>query len=155
MEIVDRALTIIENYCGCSFRETHVNERVSLTNSRGRLTHEPVIRITAIKVRASKWAFSDAFGSSDWMELNPDELLYKDQIFVVTGGILHSSFTEADVDYDVGYSELPVSVKQAHDLLVSHIQDSGTKTTYSMSSLITPEIAELLAPYTTRNGGYL
>ncbi|UJF36533.1 hypothetical protein [Paenibacillus hexagrammi] len=149
-----RALRIIENYCGQSFRKSQVNERTTLQHNMGRLTHE-IVEIVAIKARSNSWVYSDVFGSSGWVEIDPSEIPYEGNQIVVYGDYLGTHYSEADVTYTYGHAEIPQPVQTALDLLVRQIQANGTKNAFSSASLITPEIADLLAPYKTYNGGAL
>jgi hypothetical protein len=147
----DKPLAIIESYCGQSFGERQVNERIPLTSNIGRLTHARFIRLDSVKVRAKAWAYSDIFGATEWLDISPhDVIVTNGKEIVVPGGVLDVHFTEADVTYTVGYSEVPEAVRKACEILSLQI-DNG-KTAYLLSAYITPEIAELLEPYVIYNG---
>lgn len=149
MEVADQAMAIIEAYCGQSFALRQVSERISLKHNIGRLTHMSVVAIEAVKVRANDWAFASVFGSTEWVDVDADDVLLRDNVLVVPGGIFDARYDEAEVTYTVGYRELPEAVAQARDLLVRHIP--GDAPLYAASALITPEIAQLLAPF--KQGG--
>lgn len=146
-----KALAIIESYCGKSFGQRQVNERITLRANIGRLTHDRFIRLESVKVRSNAWAYADIFGSSEWVEMPlHDVTITKEREIVVPGGVLDVHFTEADVAYTVGFEEIPESVRQACALLTHSIENG--KTAYYLSANITPEIADLLQPYVIHNG---
>lgn len=149
MNLEQQALSIIESYCGQSFGVRTANERIPLKNNIGRLGNEPALGIDSIRVRSENWAFSSVFGASDWVTLDPDDVLLKDNYIAVTGGVLDAHYTEADVTYRYGYAELPANIREAVRILERQLSDLNGKSTYSLSSALTPEVVELLAPYNT------
>lgn len=139
-----KALAIIEAYCGQSFGERQVNERIQLTYNIGRLTHAPFVRLDAVRVRCETWQYADTFGATEWAEVPLHDVeITDDKRIVVPGGILYAHYTEADITYTVGYTEVPAAIREACAILSSQ----NVKSTYSLSAYITAEIAELVAPY--------
>lgn len=148
-----KALTIIERYCGQIFGKKRVNETIDLINNLGRLNLKPFICLESVTAKCETWAFSNAFGSSDSVDVPIDSIeVAKDGHIAITGGVLNDSFTSASVTYLIGYEAVPEPIQRACDLLDRQLIESKAKSTYSISALITAEIEELIAPFKT-NGG--
>lgn len=150
---VTKALTILERYCGQTFGKKRVNETISLFNNMGRLNHKPFICLESVTAKCETWAFSSAFGSSDSVNVPIESIeVAKDGHIAITGGVLNDSFTSASVDYLIGYETVPEPIQRACDLLDRQLITNKTKSMYSISALITPEIEELISSFKT-NGG--
>jgi hypothetical protein len=153
LDLSAQALAIIEAYCGQSFGLHQVNERIPLKNNVGRLTHDRVVKIDEVRVRCEHWRYANVFGATEWMSIAPNEVLINGNIIVVPGGVLDTHFDEAEVKYTIGYEEPPEPIQRARDLLIREIENGGARSAYSLSAIITPEIAELLAPFNRLRGG--
>lgn len=148
-----KALLIIERYCGQTFGQKNVKEKILLINNMGRLNLKPFIRLESVSAQCETWAFSDAFGSSDLVSVPIDSVeVAKDGHIAITGGVLNTSFTSANVSYLIGYETIPEPIQQACVLLDRQLIQNKTKSNYSISALITPEIEDLINAFKTIGG---
>lgn len=145
MSAADTALSVIEAHCGRSFGRRQVCDLTPLIDNHGRLPRGPVLSVDAVSVRAADWQYSNVFGASDWREFAPSEWTIINSTLVVEGGFFDGHYTEANVSYTIGYSELPAAIAQARDLVAQNLTDGASK--YAASTLITPEISALLEPF--------
>lgn len=169
---IDRASVLIDEYLHRSIAVTTYTERMSLTSGGSHLTYLPVVSLTSVKarhdIRNDPQASFLAQPTWDDIDITTVDLLLDTGIFYILQTVLSISsilssaignYTEAEVVYTAGYATVPEAVKQACGQLITNMSmrpnpmavaeqlPNGLRTSYGSTSLITPEIAELLGSY--------
>lgn len=142
----EKALSILESYCGQSFGVQQVTERIDLRQNIGRLNRGPILQIDTVKARAQEWAQSEIFGASGWVNIHPDSITRINEHIEIPGGILGSGWTEAEATYTIGYKEPPEPIQKACKLLTENLKHEHS-ISYRVSALLTEEIIDLITPY--------
>lgn len=170
--LIDRASVLIDEYLHRSIGVTTYTERMSLTSGGSHLTYLPVVSLTSVKARHDTRNDPQAsfLAQPTWddIDITTVDLLKDTGIFYILQTVLSISsilssamgnYTEAEVVYTAGYATVPEAVKQACGQLITNMSmrpnsmavaeqlPNGLRTSYGSTSLITPEIAELLGSY--------
>lgn len=157
-----RASAIIDGYCGREIGVKPYTERIPLTDAqRGHLSYYPVIELTEIKGRPKTGLMDNFFGLptfepiTDISSVDIDKSIGSVQCGSSPFGM---PFSELEVTYTSGWDPIPDAVKVACGMLAAKLltrPDSNVKSKkdfdftveYFGTGTITPEIADMLAPY--------
>lgn len=158
--LINQASNLIDSYCRRTLTVQTFTETIPLNEANmGRLRYTPITEITTVEAR---YALEyNPFGAEifpvTWetvtsYDYNPDN----GRIWLPSG-LVPVAYQEARVTYKSGYATIPEAVKLACGMLVVQLKtrrpgvislrDENTVVQYASETLITPEIANLLAPY--------
>lgn len=174
---IDRASVLIDEYLHRSIGVNTYTERMSLTSGGSHLTYLPVVSLTSIKARHDirndpQVSYLGTQATWEDIDIATVDLLKDTGIFYILQTTLSIStflssvmgnYTEAEITYVAGYAVTPEAVKQACGQLITNMSmrpnpmtvaeqlPNGLRTSYGSTSLITPEIAELLGGFVARS----
>lgn len=156
-----RASALIDAECRREIGLKTYVDRVSLTNGHGHLTYAPVQSVIAVRGRPAYGLTGDSFfGAPELTEIPTNSLDVNRETgsFSCNGSAFGIPYTELEVEYTSGYDPIPEAVKVACGLLIEKLsagfdqnvklkKDFDFTIEYFGGGLVTPEIADLLAPY--------
>ncbi|WP_135552098.1 hypothetical protein [Paenibacillus cymbidii] len=159
--LVLRASAIIDGYCKRAIEVKSYKERIPLSDrQRGHVSYWPVVAVTSVKGRPTAGPMGTFFGPAPFEELAADAVDIDMSIGTVWCGLspFGSRYGELEIEYTSGWSPIPESVKVAcgilvgklsstHDTNVKMKKDFDFTIEYFGTSLITPDVADLLAAY--------
>lgn len=168
-----RASSIIDGYCKRSLDVTSYTERVPLTDyqnqnsyQRGHLSYYPVIDVTTLKGRPLYNALTgNIFGPPAFEPITDPSILDIDKNlgnFICGFNMFGVPYSELEVTYTSGWATIPDNVKVACGIIITQLvnnvnpnvktkKDFDSSVEYFGSSMITPEVAELLGNYIQRS----